>query len=208
MTPTDSQGPLTAGDLMTADVKTFGTDLPLREAARQLARLGLRGVPVVDPAGRCVGVLSVSDLARWAAGRDRPGLPLPLTCTFQEPGREPGGRERVHCLLAEGVCPFQRVHDTAAGADVVCSEPHCVPTDWQVVVTEAAPMTVGDVMTTEVVGVGPDARVAEMARLMLDRGVHRLIVLDAARRPVGVVAANELLQVLAHAEFAGAVGSP
>jgi CBS domain-containing protein len=198
----DSFLSLTAGDLMNRDVRAIRDDMPLPDAAAQLTRFGVRGAPVVDAAGRCVGVLSVSDLARWAAGRADPGTPLPRACAFQEKYREPGGRETVLCLLAEGVCPLQRVREMPDGKlAIVCSEPHCVPTEWQMVESESAPAVVRDVMTTEVVSVGPDAPVPELARVMLDRGVHRLLVLDPSGRPVGVVSADDLLQVLAHPEI-------
>jgi CBS domain-containing protein len=186
---------LTAGDLMNCDVKTVGADEPLGVAARELARLGIRGAPVVDETGRCVGVLSVSDLARWAACRGEPGTALSRTCAFQQAEREPGGRETVTCRLADGYRPFQRPRGTADGR--VCTAPHCVPIDWQVVEVESAPAVVRDVMTTEVVSIGLDVPVAELARLMLDRGVHRRFVLDSTARPVGVVSVNQLFQILA-----------
>jgi CBS-domain-containing membrane protein len=106
-------------------------------------------------------------------------------------------------LLTEGVCPFQRVREAVGGLrEVVCTDPHCVPTDWQVVEPAAGPVTVRDVMTTAVADVSPDVPVAALARVMLDRGVHRLVVLDLAGRPVGVVSVDDLLQVLAHPELA------
>jgi CBS-domain-containing membrane protein len=202
VTAPDKPLSLTAGDLMTRDVRTVRADTSLADAARQLARWGVRGAPVVNDTGRCVGVLSVSDLARWVAGQSEAGTALPRACAFQEKYREPGGRETVLCLLAEGVCPLQRVREMPDGKlAVVCTEPHCVPTDWQVVELDSAPGTVRDVMTTEVVSVGPDAPVTELAQVMLDRGVHRLLVLDTLGRPVGVVAVDDLLQVLAHPEI-------
>ena len=45
-----------AGDLMSRDVKTVGAYLSLAEAARQLDAWGVRGAPVVDEQGQCVGV--------------------------------------------------------------------------------------------------------------------------------------------------------
>jgi CBS domain-containing protein len=193
---------LTAGDLMSRDVRTVRADTPLVDAARQLTRLGVRGVPVVDDAGQCVGVLSVSDLARWAAGWGEPGTALLRTCVFQEKYREPGGQETVLCLLEEGVCPLQRVQEMPTGQlGVVCIEPHCVPTDWQLVELDCTPTLVRDVMTTEVVSVDSGAPVPELARVMLDRAVHRLLVLDPAGRPAGVVSADALLRVLAYPEF-------
>jgi CBS domain-containing protein len=194
---------------MSRDVKTIGADLPLRDAARHLTRLGVRGVPVVDDTGRCVGILSVSDLARWAAGQGEPGASLAKGCAFQEKYREAENREAVVCLLSAGVCPFQRSRTMPDGrAAVVCSDPHCVPTDWQVVEVDHAPVVVRDVMTNDVVSASPTAPVAELARAMLDRGVHRVIVLDSPGRPVGVVSVNDLLQVLAQLELATSVVQP
>ncbi len=190
---------LTAQDVMSRDVKTIDVGTPIRTAAVGLAGYDVRGVPVVDSSGRCVGAFSVSDVARWVGGRVADRVPGPRTCAFQHADREPGGREAVLCLLAEGVCPFQRVRESDGKA--VCSEPHCVPTDWQMVDVEPGPTTVGDVMTTRVVSAGPDASVSDLARIMLDRGVHRLFVLDREERPVGVVAVDDLLQVLAHPEL-------
>lgn len=203
MTQTEITTPhKTAMDLMNRDVRTFSEETPVSEAARRLAEFGLEVVPVIDRAGRCVGVLSVSDLARWVGGRCQGQSPLPRTCAFQAKPRNIGGRESVQCLLAEGVCPFQRFEQTSDGKPaVVCTQPHCVPTDWQMVELESAPAVVRDVMTTEVVSVEPNTSIAEIARMMLDRGVHLLLVLDGDERPVGVVAINDLLRVLAQPDL-------
>jgi CBS-domain-containing membrane protein len=56
---------LTAEDLMSRDVVTISWDLSLRAAAHELARAHISGAPVTDDHGRCVGVLSASDLVRW-----------------------------------------------------------------------------------------------------------------------------------------------
>jgi CBS domain-containing protein len=194
---------LTAGDLMSRDVEAVSADLSLRDAAVQLARREVHGAPVVDDAGRCVGVLSVSDLARWASGRGDPKVQLPRTCAFQEKYRDPGGRETTLCRLAEGVCPFQRLREMPDGKlALACSEPHCVPVDWQMVEMESVPGdSVRDFMTTAVVTADPATPVPELARLMLEHQVHRLVVLDPQRRPVGVITVNDVLQVVAHPEI-------
>jgi CBS domain-containing protein len=63
---------LTAADLMTAPVMTIPQETSLREAARLLGQSDISGAPVVDPEGRCVGVLSSSDFVTWAGeGGDR-----------------------------------------------------------------------------------------------------------------------------------------
>jgi CBS domain-containing membrane protein len=70
-TQTNSFLDLTAAELMSHEVVTLHQDMPLREAARRLAAAGISGAPVVDVAGRCVGVLSTSDLAR-VVGQEAP----------------------------------------------------------------------------------------------------------------------------------------
>jgi CBS domain-containing protein len=198
-----NENPLTADDLMSRDVETVGADMLLRDAAARLNRLGVHGAPVVNDAGWCVGVLSVSDLARWGASRGEQRTRPPRTCSFQAKHREPGGRETILCRLPEGVCPLQRLQEMPDGKLVLaCSEPHCVPTDWQIVELESLPgEAVRDFMTTAVVTAEPGTPVPELARLMLEHQVQRLLVLDPPGRPVGVVTVNDLLQVLAHLDL-------
>ena len=52
-----------------------------------------------------------------------------------------------------------------------------------------------DVMSVDVVTVGPSATVAAAARLMFDRNVKRLPVLDSTRRLVGIVSRSDVLRV-------------
>ncbi|HET7465336.1 MAG TPA: CBS domain-containing protein [Candidatus Dormibacteraeota bacterium] len=58
-----------------------------------------------------------------------------------------------------------------------------------------APPTAADVMTREVVTVDASASVGAAARLMLERHVKRLPVVDGAGRVVGVVSRGDLLRV-------------
>jgi CBS-domain-containing membrane protein len=200
MTPADvALLSLTAGDLMSRDVKTIPAGMPLREAARELARLGIHGAPVGDEAGRCVGVLSVSDLARWATQMAEPSPPPPRACSYQEILREPGGRGTVLCQLRPGACALQRFPERAGGRLVVaCADPHGVGTDWQVVEVESLPPdVVRDHMTTAPVTVTAETPFAEVAWVMLHRGVQRVIVADPAGRPVGVVSASDVLAAVA-----------
>jgi CBS-domain-containing membrane protein len=56
---------LTAADLMSRDVLTIPWQMSLRAAAHELAQARVSGAPVTDEDGRCVGVLSATDLVRW-----------------------------------------------------------------------------------------------------------------------------------------------
>ena len=51
-------------EIMTADVWCAAADLSLAKLREMLVGHGFSGVPVVDSSGRCVGVVSVADLAR------------------------------------------------------------------------------------------------------------------------------------------------
>lgn len=66
---------LTAADLMTPQVVSVPEDAPLREAIGTFVDRGFSGAPVVNDAGRAVGVISLSDIVvhnRNTVGRARP----------------------------------------------------------------------------------------------------------------------------------------
>lgn len=65
MTLTKPMLELTAEDLMTRDLIAISQHLSLRGAAHRLAQSHVSGAPVIDEQGRCVGVLSATDLVRW-----------------------------------------------------------------------------------------------------------------------------------------------
>jgi CBS domain-containing protein len=72
--------------------------------------------------------------------------------------------------------------------------------DWQVVDAEALPADeVRQYMTADPVAAAPDTPVRALARMMLDAHVHRVIVVDGGRRPVGVVSTTDVLAALAYA---------
>lgn len=56
---------------------------------------------------------------------------------------------------------------------------------------------VRDAMTTHPATLGPDATPQQAAQLMLERGIHRLIV-TVGEQPVGVVSTFDLVRVLAN----------
>jgi CBS domain-containing protein len=56
---------------MSRNVIAVPEHLSLRAAARMLAGSQISGAPVVDHAGRCVGVLSTTDFVAWAGNAER-----------------------------------------------------------------------------------------------------------------------------------------
>jgi CBS domain-containing protein len=58
-------------------------------------------------------------------------------------------------------------------------------------------------MTKDPVLVTPGVKIGELARMMMDAHIHRLIVVDAVNgRPVGVVSSMDILAAVARAELA------
>jgi CBS domain-containing protein len=189
----------TAGGLMTRDIITIRADLPLTDAGRRLAAANVRGAPVVDETGRCVGVISVTDVARWAAGLPAPGARAPRSCSYWEPAKDAAGKDVAVCKLAPGACALQRRQPGRGGETLnTCAGPHgvCVG-EWQVMEPQVATGIVGEYMTPDPVTATTDTPVAKLARMMINAAVHRVIVVDESGRPVGIVSCTDVLAVVA-----------
>jgi CBS domain-containing protein len=73
---------LTAADLMKCPVVTIPQDMSLPAAAKTLKRDQISGAPVVNPEGKCVGVLSTTDFLNWAVnGTPTHGASHPEVCS-------------------------------------------------------------------------------------------------------------------------------
>jgi len=55
-------------------------------------------------------------------------------------------------------------------------------------------IVVGDFMVENVVTASPADPVAALAAVMVERRVHRIVIIDAARKPVGIVTTLDLLK--------------
>jgi CBS-domain-containing membrane protein len=203
---TKSLQQLTAEDLMTRDVVRLPQTMPLREAARLLWRNHVGGAPVVDGQGACIGVLSATDFLRLAERRvdvTRPTAPLlPVTCAFQTKHRTESGQEVMLCTLPPGVCPIQTRKSGAPGEELlICTAPNCVLVDWQTVDLERLPEDeVRQFMTADAVTVRPGTPIRTLARMMIDAHIHRIIVVNDERWPLGIVSSTDLLAVLAYGD--------
>ena len=192
---------LTAADLQSRTPVTLRCDTPLRDAARELSRARVHGAPVVDAAGRCVGVLSVSDLARWAVKLSGGSMGHVRSCGYQDTHRGIASRETIVCTLSEGKCPFQSEKLLADKRTILeCREPHAVLLEWQMVESESLPLEdVRHYMTAEPVTVSPETSITELARMMVNSEVQRVIVVDSENCATGVVSSTDLLAAVAAA---------
>ncbi len=189
---------LTAADLVSGGLVIVRVGASVEEAARQLARTGVTGAPVVDADGRLVGVFSTSDLVRYLVRT--PSTGTPKTCPYQDTLRGRAGQEVVLCSLATGRCLFQREGAVAGRPTTMCAGPHEVSADWQVVERNALPADdVRHHMTADPVTVCRSAPLRELARLMADGGIHRVVVVDDDFRPEGVVSSLDVVAAVAHA---------
>src|SRR5262249_17933225 len=77
--------------------------------------------------------------------------------------------------------------------------PGCFHTAWQVPDADTLPAEeVGSYMTADPVTVPPGTSIAELARKMIDAHIHRIIVVDAKNRPIGVVSSTDVLAAVAN----------
>ena len=91
-----------ARDLMTPDVVTIPPETPVLTIARMLADRGISAVPVVDPGGQVVGVVTEADLIRRLAGQeDKPAGWFASLFANQE--RDAARYARTHGMTARDV---------------------------------------------------------------------------------------------------------
>lgn len=72
---------------------------------------------------------------------------------------------------------------------------------WQIIEADKLPKeSVADYMTKDPVTVGPSTRIGELARMMMDAHIHRVIVVDENKRPIGIVSSTDILAAVAQAD--------
>jgi CBS domain-containing protein len=50
------------------------------------------------------------------------------------------------------------------------------------------------------VAAGPEARLGQLARRMINAHIHRVVILDRQQRPVGIVTSSDILAAVARGE--------
>jgi CBS domain-containing protein len=136
----------TVKDAMTTSVVAVRKDASFKEMAAMLRSRRISAFPVVDDAGRVIGVVSEGDM-------------------------------------------LVKVAVQADGSSLLAALRHLREDD------KAAGITAGDLMTGPAVTIGPDAPVEEAARLMYDKRVKRLPVVNVAGRLVGIISRVDVLAV-------------
>jgi CBS domain-containing protein len=165
----------TVRDIMQKQVITIRSGSTALELAELLEDEGISGVPVLDSTNRVVGVVSRTDLVRYAARHpERPRADsfwdtLAATASEDDP-------EELYFLAPESavmVLPSQAL-DTLALEDV----------------------TVDEIMTPVAFSVDPEMLIWELADFLVKGRIHRALVLEEGRL-VGIATAFDVLRVVA-----------
>ena len=141
----------TVRDVMTTSVVAVRRDASFKEMAAMLRSRRISAFPVVDDAGRVIGVVSEGDL-----------------------------------LVKEAV--------QADGTSLFAALRHIGEDD------KATGITAGDLMTGPALTIGPDAPVEEAARLMYDRRVKRLPVVNKVGELMGIISRVDVLAVFSRSD--------
>lgn len=179
-------------DIMSVDVVTVNGGATLRDAVELLAANHISGLPVMS-GSEVVGVVSATDLLDFAA--ETPGAP----------------RQREEPLEA-GLWPEVEIWEDGeeppavyfadfwedAGAGLADRFAETDSPEWDVLEDHR----VGEIMTTTLCALSPEATVRDAARYMLRAGVHRILVLDAERL-VGVISTTDVMKAVAEYGLAG-----
>lgn len=173
-------------DIMSEDVVALGPATTLRDAVEILSQRGISGAPVALPEGRVVGVVSTTDLLDFAAAL--PGVPT------ERAGQTEWGEIEGPELPTDEEDPGAYYTDLwdDAGAEVLARFDEVDGPEWDVLDEH----TVEEVMTRRLCELPPDADLVQAARYMLEKAVHRVLVVDSGTL-VGVATSTDFLRAIA-----------
>jgi CBS domain-containing protein len=171
---------ITVRDIMNTDVATVSPEMTIRELARFWDERGISGAPVRDLSGKILGVVSATDLVRFAA-------------------ELPGAADRIDA--ADPDFPPEEVEEEGDDASWYYFLAREAP-DLYVGMRDGLPdeaydeFTVRDIMTPVVFSVRPRTTLPELARFLLRARIHRALVMERGRL-VGIVTTFDVLRAVA-----------
>lgn len=149
--------PKTVADVMTRNPITTTPEAPITDVIKTLAERRISGLPVVDGAGKLVGIISETDLM------------------WQETGVTPP----AYIMLLDSVIYLEN------------------PGRYERDLHKALGQTVQEAMTADPITISPESSLRDAAQLMHDRSIHRLPVLDAENRVVGILTRGDIVRAMA-----------
>lgn len=203
-------------EIATTPVVSLREELPVSQASDRMRTHGLRRVPVIDAQGKVVGMVAADDLVRLIAEEL---TALADVAAEQVPA---GGRQNVESpgwyrevrhyvkdvVTASGGDPVREVARRMRTADVGCvvvlndeKSPCGMVTDRNLTLRVVAKgldpdaTPVSSVMTPSLIHVDAGARLQEVARVMSDQGIRRVVVM-LDDELCGIVSYDDLLVAL------------
>lgn len=158
---------LTAGDVMTRDVIPVPADMPLEDLAGFLTSHGISGAPVTNDEDELIGVVSLTDIARYD------GLPV------ERHGQLSNGRHDV----------YQHFRLDTLESDFDKEDLESLHVEG------GSGVTVRNIMTPVVFGVMEHVPIQDVADYMIRGHIHRQFV-TRDRKVVGVISAMDLLRIV------------
>ncbi|GAX42849.1 signal transduction protein [Tolypothrix sp. NIES-4075] len=149
--------PKTVADVMSRDPIVVRSETSLNEAIQILAERRISGLPVVDDAGKLVGIISETDLM------------------WQETGVTPP----AYIMFLDSVIYLQN------------------PATYERDLHKALGQTVGEVMSKDPITISPEKSLTQAARVMHDKSVHRLPVLDESGQVIGILTRGDIVRAMA-----------
>lgn len=169
----------TVRDIMQTDIISVRRGTNLTDLIQTLDESQISGVPVLDSTGKVAGVISRTDVVRWAA-RDREVTGGSQFWADLElvPDSDP---------LDDDLEPFFLAPESAT---VTLPSPEAMD------MTELREATVEEVMTPVAFSVDPEMAIWELARFLVQGRIHRALVVENGAL-VGIVTAFDILKVVA-----------
>jgi CBS domain-containing protein len=184
-------------DVMRKHPMTARATDALGAAQRAMARLDARHLPVVD-GDRVIGILSERDVLAYRARADldadwwRAPVGDAMTAPAQTAGPDDSLTEVAARLAAAkiGAMPIVergRLLGLVTVTDVLAAEVR-----EAMAASRPTLATAGDVMTPAPASVGPDASLLEAVRVMVQRGIRHLPVVDEHGRVTGILSDRDV----------------
>ena len=108
--------------------------------------------------------------------------------------------DQGHCIGVLSAIDFVLWAKESKQVEQPCHLENHFVTSWQVVDLESLPTDqVRNYMTTDLVTASPNARIGELARLMADARVRRVIVRDEQGQCMGIVSSTDIMSAVAEA---------
>jgi len=147
---------LKAEDIMSREVITVNENASVRELASLFISHDISGAPVVDTAGKVVGVVTENDLI------------------FQN--------KKVHLPTAVAILD----------AFLFLERPEKMEKELK----KIAGAKVGDICSRNLISVGPETELEELATLMAEKKIHTLPVMEGEQL-VGVIGKSDIIRLIA-----------